>query len=715
MLKATISIVKRDGLLYALGIAFFFVLVRYRGYAYDAALYLLQVINYLQPERFVNDVPFMYGNQDSFSIFSPIVAEVFKILGVNVGGIVATLFMLLALGLSLITLVCRWTKLFNAEQWRFPIVLALFVMLASKEYGAGCLYFSFFEPFLVARVLSEVLIVIGLIYLFDKNKYISLAFFIMSSLFHPLMGGWALPLWLFFHFPRFRIPVLILAFLSPLSGYLHIGRLDFYPNDWKPLYIRPDLDDSFIYMGLLLFWWAMYHHFKGRSLSKFSICLLLVSLVAFYLQYAGVYMEHLLFYQAQPFRMQWLCTIPVIPVFALFIHDCLKNKREVLLCDYAVLILGMCVIARLQWPVLFILCLIFICSPIGKKNIIAIPSNWSRMLFVLGLVFLLANTMFCNFIQLALEQGIGNTGLAVEWLHIPAYLTVVENTLLLLFVLVCASQKKYGFALIFAVALGNGDMKILPIVGILIYLLPNMSYLVKRGLLAFSFAFSFFEVLSSTYLPNSTEELPLENAAVASVLLFVIIFMASCWIMALKKNNHGRNVFVPLLVFLVSLLAWDVFRWDSRNEIIVLNEKQMDAFFDAPIFPQVKNRGKILFTVDHESPNPSRMNFMTGAYADKSIGVGEIFYKEQYMESRRRQSELLVESPLMLNLSDFGDKIMDVYLNPDTLLARVHYLCDAGEIAHFATDYANMPLPKQDSVYLEVRQKFVWLYGCPSN
>lgn len=714
-MKSAEIFLKEYGLLYALGLSLFFALVRYRGYVYDAALYLLQVMNYLQPERFVNDVPFMYGNQDSFSIFSPIVAEVFKILGVNVGGFVATLFILLALGVSLITLVCRWTKLFNAEQWRFPVVLALFVMLASKEYGAGCLYFSFFEPFLVARVLSEVFIVMGLIYLFDKNKYISLAFFIMSSLFHPLMGGWTLPLWLFFNFPKFRMPILILAFLSPLSGYLHVGKFDFYPDDWKPLYIKPNLDDSVVYMGLLFFWCAMYRYFKGCPLSRFSINLFLVSLVAFYLQYAGVYMEHLLFYQAQPFRMQWLCTIPVIPVFALFIYDCLKNKREVLLCDYAVLALGLCVIARLQWPVLFILCLIFIYSPIGKKNVIVIPFNWSRMLFALGLVFLFANTMFCNFIQLALEQGIGNTGLAVEWLHIPAYLAIVEKALLLLFVLVCASQKKYGIALIFAAALGCGNMKILSIVGILLYLLPNISSLIKRGLLAFAVAFSFFEVLSSMYIPNSTEELPLENATVASVFLFVVIFVVSYWIITLKKNNHSRNVFVPLLVLVVSLSIWDVYRWDSRNEIVALSEKQMDAFFETPIFPQVRNRGKILFTVDFEAPNSSRMNFLTGAYADESIWVGEIFYKEQFMESNHRRSELLSGSSQIADLSKFDEKVMDIYHNPDTLLVHVHYLCGAGEITHFATDYANMPLPKQDSVYLEVRQKFVWLYGCPGN
>ena len=496
---------------------------------------------------------------------------------------------------------------------------------------------------------------------------------------------------------------------------MHIGRLDFYPDDWRPLYIRPDLDDSFTYMGLLFFWWAMYRYFKGRVLSRFSISLFLVSLVAVYLEYAGIYMEHLLFYQAQPFRMLWLCTIPMIPVFALFIHDCLKNRREVLLCDFACFVLGLCVIARLQWPVLYVLCLILIYSPIGKKNLIDIPFNCSRILFAIGFVFLIANTMFCNFIQLALEQGIGNTGLAVEWLHIPAYLSVVEKILLLLFVLTCTSQKKYGFALIFAIALGNGNMKILPIVGVLLYLVPNISSVIKKGLLSFGITFSFFEVLNSMFLPNSTEELPLENAGIASVFLFGILFIVSYWIITLKKEDLTRSIVVPLLILVVSLSVWDVYRWDSRNEIVVLNEKQMDAFFETPVFPQVRDRGKLLFSVDFESPNPSRMNFMTGVYADVSIGVGEIFYKEQYRESRRRRSALLTGSNQKDDLIKAGERFNNIYANPDTLLARVHYLCSAGEITHFATDYANMPLPKQDSVYLDVKQKNVWLYGCPGN
>ena len=204
----------------------------------------------------------------------------------------------------------------------------------------------------------------------------------------------------------------------------------------------------------------------------------------------------------------------------------------------------------------------------------------------------------------------------------------------------------------------------------------------------------------------------MENTGIASVLFFGVLFIVSYWIITLKKEDLARSIAVPLLVLIVSLSVWDAYRWDSRNEIVVLNEKQMDAFFETPIFPQVRDRGKLLFSVDFESPNPSRMNFMTGAYADVSIVVGEIFYKEQYKESKRRQSALLTGSNQKDDLNDLHERINKIYTNPDTLLARVHYLCGAGEITHFATDYADMPLPKQDSLYLSVKNKYVYLYGC---
>ncbi|MBQ3715749.1 MAG: hypothetical protein IJM92_00650 [Fibrobacter sp.] len=709
------ALCEKKWLFYLCGISLFLAFVRYKGYDFDAALYLLQVANYLQPERFVNDVPFMFGNQDFFSLFSPIVGSAFKIFGVNTGGMVVTLFSQVALGFSIIALVYRWLKSVDARKWVLPVVLLMFALLANKEYGPPGFYLPIFEPVLVARLFSEVLVIAGLIFFFEKNRYASLVMFVFASLMHPLMGGWALALWLFYHFPKWRIPVLAITLLSPLSGFLHIACLDFYSSVWNPIFFRPDWDDFLLYFGLLLFWLAMFRHFKEGRFARLSINLFWISLAGFYLQFAGSYFEHVFLFQMQPFRVQWLSTILVIPVFAVFVRDCLENGGKMNLCDYAGITLGLCAVAGCQWTLLLFGCLLAIYTPIGRYDKIGLPSRWIKIFFAAGLVFLLVNSILCNFIQLSIEQGVGSTNLAVSWINIPAYLGVVERILLISFALMCTLQKKYGLALIFAVAFCCNGLKILPLVGLILILIPNLNYTMKNFLLASSFSISFFEILSSLHKLNSLEQLPLENAPVACVVLFVVLTIVSFWLMSIRKDPHGRKALVPLVVLLVSLSAWDVYRWDSRDEIVALNEKQMDAFFEAPIFPQVKDRGKLLFTVDYEAPIQSRINFMTGAYADESIYVGEVFYKEQFMESNRRRSALLTGSPQMVNLAKFKEEIIKVYGNPDTLLTRVRYLCGAGEVTHFATDYANMPLPKQDSVYLNVKQKFVWLYGCPGD
>ena len=85
------DLLKSKWIVYFVGLAAFFMLIHYYGFFSDASLYLLQVIHFLDPSRFENDVPFMFGNQDAYSIFSPIVAVFFKIFGVNAGGMVATL------------------------------------------------------------------------------------------------------------------------------------------------------------------------------------------------------------------------------------------------------------------------------------------------------------------------------------------------------------------------------------------------------------------------------------------------------------------------------------------------------------------------------------------------------------------------------------------------------------------------------------------------
>ena len=57
-------------LLFPVAILFFLSVNHFDGFEQDAILYTLQAVNRLSPERFVGDPAFLFGNQDSFSVFS---------------------------------------------------------------------------------------------------------------------------------------------------------------------------------------------------------------------------------------------------------------------------------------------------------------------------------------------------------------------------------------------------------------------------------------------------------------------------------------------------------------------------------------------------------------------------------------------------------------------------------------------------------------------
>ncbi len=698
--------------IYVAGVFFFLTLVRYKGFDSDAALYLLQVVNYLHPERFVNDVPFMFGNQDSFSFFSPIIAQVYKIIGVNAGGFATTLAMLIAWASCAITFVIKWADRFGLARWILFIIPVYFVLLLNKDYGSGVFYLPMMESYLVARVFSEIFVLAGLACLFDKNKSFSLFLFIIAFLFHPLMGGWALPLWLFFYYPRTCVPIVILSLFAPLSGFVHIGRLDFYPADWRPLYYTPGLGEFCSFSGLLLFWFFMYRKIGEQLLSKFSLSLFWVSLIGFYLQFVGCFSAHLLLYQVQPFRVQWLCTISAIPIFFIYVSKSFTKEKKLCFDDYGCLLLGVCAIAGQFWLlVLFAaIAIILWCLRFNFKA----NQTWANFLFAISFVILFASSTLENFVQLSLEQGFGDAFRAIAWLNIPAKIDYVIYILLSLLFLISMKQGRLGCAIAFAISFCNTDLKILPMTAILFYLVPKMSSFIKYLLYAFTATLSFAELLASLDEVNSIQAGPLQGNPIKSVTLLVFVFTLSFLLIKAFAESRKRMFSASLMLLILLLGWWNVCKWDARADGQVACEQQMDSFFEKPLFPQVANRGKILFAVENESPIQSRINFLTGAYADESIFVGEVFYKEQYIESNRRRSALLRGDTILADMTSFKTNILNVYQNPDTLLSRVAFLCQRGEITHFVTESNRYPLFKQDSTFLEKRDFFVYLYSCPS-
>lgn len=688
------------------GLLFFFLFAHYHGYILDAALYLLQVVNHLHPERFVNDVPFMFGNQDSFSLFSPVISQIFKVLGVNLGGTVATLVLELFWCIAALFLVDRWSEHFGMRKWALPIFCVFVVVFAFQTYACGGGEFPVIDTLLVARFLSEIFALFALAFLFSKNRYASLVLFLVATSIHPLMCGWGIPLWLFFHFPKTRLPIVVASALFPLTAFLHIDRFDFYGDDWitKPYVFTPNWEDSLNYLGYLFFWLSMYKGIGKPGIRKFSLAMFWVVLIGFYFQYIASFTGHIFLFQVQPYRIQWFCIMPVLPVFALFAHEKIRGEAKLCVRDYAIFFLSLCAIAQRQYVLVLLVLVALIFIPNKFEIKWSVKQKWFNLIFVVTFIFLLAKITLFNYIEMGIQQGFGDVQMAISLMTLPDKLAPMAMLLVLLLTIVAFVQKRYWVALALGLSYCNAHFTVLPLMAIVFYLIPNMTVKGRRVLLALTGALSFAEILSSV-----------QGTPVMSVLFIAELFILTLLFLRFKNCNSKKVAALLLSVTATSFAAWDVYKWDARDLFAKENERQMDAFFEQPIFPQVVDRGKILFVVDGEGPLQSRFNFLTGAYGDESIYVGEIFYKGQFQESNRRRTALLTGDTVKVHLGNYSTRISKVYADLDTLTSRIDYLCGVGDIGHVATDYGNIPLTKIDSTYLDIKKKYVYLYKCGKN
>lgn len=666
-----INLLKKKWFVYTAGLAFFFVLFRYYGYYEDAGRYLLQAVHFLHPERFVNDVPFMFGNQDSFTVFSPLLVIFFKIFGVNYGGMVAVLLLEFLWGLATITLFVRWTKLWGFPAWALPAFIACIAVITNKTYGSGA-YFPIVDHILVARFAAEVFILFGLAFLWSKNKFVSLVMFLLAAVLHPLMGGWGIPLWLLYHYPRLRLPLSIAALLAPLTCSLHVGRLNLYPSDWfgGRLPFTPTGEDALFFAGILVFWWLVWKFSKNYAVSRFAFVVFWLCLVGIFWQYVGILMRHQLLVQVQPYRALWLGFIPIVPVAILCLWETFREESRFSL-----------------W--------------------LASRPRLVQTIFGLSLLFFVVSAFLGNMVQLALEQNIGNMGMALSLMDLPDFLMPVHKVFLGILMIICLAKHRFWFAISFGLSLFNGCFTILPMIAIVFYLIPSVKGVFKDLLVSTAIVVSFVEYLSAL------QASPLVDSGLWEPIFLGVLFALVVWIIYWNNSSKQKHLWLPFILMLAAVAIWDIAKWDVRSESRILDERQMDAFFDETVFTQVQDRGKILFVENGESPLQSRFKFLTGTYADETINIGELFYKGQFQEATKRKNALLLGDSIWGNWGIYTQEIAKVYANPDTLLARVQYLCTVGEITHFATDYADMPLFKEDSVFLDIKRKYVWLYKCP--
>lgn len=634
----------------------YFALIHYYGYDADASLYLLQTIHFLQPDRFVNDVPFMFGNQGGYSLFNPLCAVFFNLFSVNNGGVVFTLLLQLNAALALSLFIKTFADSFPYSQKQRFIMTGVAIFLYSQAcYGCGdSLSMPILEPLLVARLASQVSVLWGLVFFISK-KNCSLVFFLLSTALHPLTGGWSIPFWLLFYYKKWTVPIITFGLLFPLSGFLHRGALDFVYDDWlvRPLYIVPSVNDLLKYASVLSILAVLMLKLKDLDAKKMSKSLFVIGSIAIYWQIAGSFFEHVFLYQVQPFRVMWLCMIMLAPLLWIFFKELMSTvepNNSKLLALSAVL--GIQVFSANNNPkvaIIAIALLFAITKIVASMNFKHVCS--SILFLLIGIITIFECARDFNSFSFVFS--------VFDYLTILEALPYLKEIVFLFSILLFVHHlfiRKPALAILFLLCACIKDAEILTTIGI---------------------ALMYSNQLSS--------------------------FM--------RKLFHKKEVWAALSLL---ILTYVFVSWDARDDYRLAVETEMDRYLEKNVFSDVHDRGKIFFFVDGERPICSRYRFLTGGYIDQTIHVGETFFYEHYKEATRRKNMIISGKNSYNSVSQiaFNDRLNHIYDNLDSLNDCLNTLCRKQEIGYIVTDRKDITGIVVDSSFVG-EQKEIYLKKCP--
>lgn len=135
----------------------------YQGIWHDGIFYTVQALRHLHPERYAQDVFFLYGSQDDYSFYSVLQAWLINIFGIE-GAFLSLTLAGAALWLyALLRLLARWLP---------PTRLALMMILvlsADAHYG-GFDMFAYGERFASPRIFSEALVLLSISLLLEGRR-----------------------------------------------------------------------------------------------------------------------------------------------------------------------------------------------------------------------------------------------------------------------------------------------------------------------------------------------------------------------------------------------------------------------------------------------------------------------------------------------------------------------------------------------------------------
>lgn len=288
----------------------------YFGIGHDGLLYAGQALHRLYPAAYGNDLFFLYGSQDEFTLFSPIYAALVDFIGLNA----ATITLLLAgFGLWIVAVMLLVGGLMHG----FTFWLALTFIFALPGIYIPNSGLSYAESFLTARLPAEAFTLFSLAMMLRGKWIYSFTGLLVAFSFHPLMAlGGGVLVGLYVLRNHWKVGVLlviaglllvgILAFVGvgPFDRMfrvmddkwyqLAVQRLDVtsplgrQPEDWNPILFS---------LSLLL---AAAFVASGRLRTIF-VLVLIVGLGGIALTVIStLFFHNLLLIQLQPWRALWI-------------------------------------------------------------------------------------------------------------------------------------------------------------------------------------------------------------------------------------------------------------------------------------------------------------------------------------------------------------------------------------------------------------------------
>ncbi|MBI2308631.1 MAG: hypothetical protein HYU78_15190 [Rhodocyclales bacterium] len=182
------SLTWRGAVLFLAGIGLWLWSHPYWGIWHDARVYTLMAVRWLDPTSFSRDPWFMFGSQDSFTLFSPIYGTAISAFGINAAAKWGTLLA----GLSYVAASWLFSRVLPLGRWRdlvFLLLVSVQLVYCVNDFGpVETLRVS--ESFITSRQIAVSLAMVAFAAFVSRRQGMAAVLFAAAMVFHPLIAMW---------------------------------------------------------------------------------------------------------------------------------------------------------------------------------------------------------------------------------------------------------------------------------------------------------------------------------------------------------------------------------------------------------------------------------------------------------------------------------------------------------------------------------------------